>query len=136
MNGRSSRIPPEYRKDRSDSNARPEEPRHYAPGASDNWQAQHPPLYYALLAPAYLVSKDWSLGRQLFLLRAFSYLLAWTALAITVWAALRTIPDERVVMFLPLGTALWPALFPAWFPEMARLGFENRPDRCRCWLLP
>ena len=105
--------------------ARPDEPRHYTPGTSGNWQAQHPPLYYALLAPAYLVSKDWSLANQLLLLRTLSYLLAWGALAITAWVALRTFRDERLATLLPLGAALWPALFPAWFPEMARLGNDS-----------
>jgi hypothetical protein len=32
------------------------------PQSADNWQAQHPPFYYALLTPAYLLytaAKEW-----------------------------------------------------------------------------
>ncbi len=69
--------------------APPEGPRVWTPGTGDNWQAQHPPLYYALLAPAYLASKDWSLGAQLFLLRALSYAFACAGLCIVIFAMLR-----------------------------------------------
>jgi hypothetical protein len=100
--------------------------RSFAPGRIGNWQAQHPPLYYYLMAPAYLLSNGWSLGAQLFLLRAFSYLIAWGALAILVIVALRRFRhDERVGMLLPLALGLWPVMFPMWFPEIARIGNDS-----------
>lgn len=104
-------------------NAAPAAPRTFAPGEQGNWQAQHPPLYYAVMAPAYWFSKGWSLGAQLFALRSVSYLIAWGALAITivVLACRRTPAPAR----LPLAVAAWPFLFPMWFPEMGRLGNDN-----------
>jgi 4-amino-4-deoxy-L-arabinose transferase-like glycosyltransferase len=105
--------------------ARPAEPRHYAPGEIDNWQAQHPPLYYLVLAPAYLVSNGWSLGGQLFLLRAHSYLIAWAGLCIVTIGAPRLFSDPRTAAFLSLGAATWSTIFPGWFPEMGRLGNDS-----------
>lgn len=103
----------------------PREAHGFAPGQIGNWQAQHPPLYYALLAPAYLASKSWSLGAQLFLLRALSYLIAWSGLCITVLAALRILSSRRAATLLALAAALWPVFLPGWLPEMARLGNDS-----------
>ena len=58
-------------------------------GQIENWQAQHPPLYYYLLAPVYLATKSLSFAGQLFALRAFSCLIAWIGLLVTAVAALR-----------------------------------------------
>jgi hypothetical protein len=98
----------------------------WSPGRQENWQAQHPPLYYALASPLYLATKGWSLINQLIALRLFSYLIAWSALVIAVATALRVrgfAPHARTA--LALAPALWPALFPGWFPEMARLGNDS-----------
>jgi hypothetical protein len=98
----------------------------YVPGAIGNWQAQHPPLYYFVMAPAYLASSGWSLAAQLFFLRSFSYLIAWAGLCLAVFAMLRkSMQDEPLAAPLSFGIALWPALFPMWFPEMARLGNDS-----------
>ncbi|MBI3703446.1 MAG: hypothetical protein HY244_06270 [Rhizobiales bacterium] len=86
-----------------------------------NWEAQQPPLYYLLMAPLYAASKHWSMVDQLFLLRGLSYCLAWIGLCIATIASLRR-DDGAAVSGLSLAPALWPLLFPAWFPEMARLG--------------
>jgi len=105
---------------------RPATARSYTPGDHGNWQAQHPPLYYYLIAPAYLVSQGWSLAAQLFFLRSLSYLLAWGTLCVVVVAMLRkSSRDLPLRMLLPLGIAVWPAIFPMWFPEMARLGNDS-----------
>lgn len=110
--------------------AAPPEPRRFAEGRSHNYQAQHPPLYYALLAPAYAATRDWSWVSQLFLLRSLSWLLAFGGLAIGVWATLRYLPGAenaaagsaaKTAWFL----AAWPFLFPMFFPEMARLGNDS-----------
>jgi hypothetical protein len=102
----------------------PGKARNYEAGGGDNWEAQHPPLYYALLSPAYLLSKSWSLGAQLFLLRGLSYLLAWIGLCSAALLLSRQ-SKERAPTNLPLAIALWPAIFPMWFPEMARLGNDS-----------
>src|SRR5947209_5037668 len=95
----------------------PAAPRRFAPGQIVYWQAQHPPLYYYLMAPVYLLSSGWSLGAQLFLLRAVSYLIAWASLAVLVSVALQRFGKEkRLGLLLPLGIGLWPLMFPMWFP--------------------
>jgi hypothetical protein len=98
--------------------------RPWVPGTRSNWEGQHPPLYYALLAPIWLASDDWSLYTQMLLLRSISYLFAWGSLVIvTVSITRKTQPPARDI--LVLGPALWPVLWPMWFPEMARLGNDS-----------
>jgi len=97
--------------------------RAWRPGHGFNWEAQHPPFYYWLMAPAYRFSKGWSLAAQLLLLRGLSYLLAWAGLCLALVAMLdKGGDDARVRACLILAPALWPYLFPTWFPEMGRLG--------------
>jgi hypothetical protein len=100
-------------------------PRAWAPGQVENWQSQHPPLYYLLLAPAYLASKGWSLGTQLLFLRSLSYLIAWAGLCVAALALMRRSRSGDVPIGLPFAIAAWPVLFPMWFPEMGRLGNDS-----------
>jgi uncharacterized membrane protein YeaQ/YmgE (transglycosylase-associated protein family) len=100
--------------------------RSWHPGGSANWEAQQPPLYYVLMAPAFLISKGWSLGAQLFLLRGISYLCAWAGLCLTSFTP--TANAQRTFLLtsaLILAPALWPNLFPMWYPAMARLGNDS-----------
>jgi hypothetical protein len=118
--------------------------RPWRPGGGGNWEGQHPPLYYALLAPVWSVSKGWSIYAQLFLLRGVSYLLAWGGLVVVTFSIaqrmsrksgnrfsekdmrqLTTSAASPIAALLVLAPALWPALFPMWFPEMARLGNDS-----------
>src|SRR5262249_1938952 len=39
--------------------------RAWRPGKVANWEAQHPPLYYGLLLPAFRLTQGWSLAAQL-----------------------------------------------------------------------
>jgi len=94
-------------------------------GAISNWEGQHPPLYYALFAPLWRLSKGWSIYAQIVLLRGVSYLFAWGGLAIVTIAIARGAATEPNSGLLILGPPLWPALFPMWFPEMARLGNDS-----------
>jgi hypothetical protein len=94
-------------------------------GAGGNWEGQHPPLYYALLAPVWSASKGWSIYAQLFLLRGVSYLLAWGGLVVATFSIARRNAASPIAPLLVVGPALWPALFPMWFPEMARLGNDS-----------
>jgi hypothetical protein len=100
--------------------------RSWSPGQAINWEAQHPPLYYLVMTPAYLVSKTWSLADQLLFMRGVSYLMAWAALCVTAMMALRATrggPDAHAAV--TLAVALWPFLFPMWFPDMARIGNDS-----------
>jgi hypothetical protein len=112
--------------------SRHEGPRPWQPGASPNWQSQHAPLYYLLLVPFFFLSKTWGLVNQLFLLRSVSYAFAWIGLCVAVLSARMTAKlmcDRRDDTIFPammvLAPAMWPFIFPAWFPEMARLGNDS-----------
>ena len=106
--------------------APPSIPRVWRPGSIVNWEAQHPPLYYALLAPAYRWSAGWSFGAQLLLLRAISYTLAWAAMVLASLGAVRYAGRSRLPpSIVILAPALWPLMLPMWFPEMARLGNDS-----------
>lgn len=101
----------------------PSESRRWESGQGNNWQAQHPPLYYAVMTPLYQLTADWSLAHQLLALRTLSYLLAWGGLCVAVTSfgfAGGAYGEVRT-----LAVALWPLVFPMWFPEMARLGNDS-----------
>jgi hypothetical protein len=95
------------------------------PGEWPNWQLQHPPFYYAVLAPAYLFSERWSLVEQLALLRGLSYIAAWSSLCVAVFVAAKNFSGSSVGQAMITAPALWPFVFPGWFPEMARLGNDS-----------
>jgi len=97
-------------------------------GETENWEIQHPPLYYRLLVPLYRWSEGWSLLAQLSLLRAASYLLAWLGLCVataTAFALPAMRDDADQGRWIAWAPALWPFLFPEWFPTMARLGNDS-----------
>jgi len=116
-------------------NQPPPEPRRYVPARRANWQSQHPPLYYLLMAPLYLATKGMNWVDHLLLVRMASYLMACAALVVGVHGAhlatnrYRLIPDRIAPRArhggVVLGIALWPVLFPMWIPEMARLGNDS-----------
>src|SRR5262245_31679291 len=95
------------------------------PGSKQNWQVQHPPFYYVLLTPAYLLSERWSLVGQLALLRGLSYLTAWLSLCLAVFVADKMFPAPGLGRAMIAAPALWPFVFPGWFPEMARIGNDG-----------
>lgn len=98
--------------------------RAYTPGKGANGMVQHPPFYYFVMAPVYLVTKSLSLADQLFVLRSISYLLAWGALCVTVFAALTGKMGQRATP-VAFAASAWPLILPMWFPEMARLGNDS-----------
>lgn len=104
-------------------------------GSATNWQGQHPPLYYALLAPLYRISSEWSLKAQLSLLRFASYAIAWAGLLLIVLVYRRSCLFCSGAGLFALGATLWPALFPMWFPEMARLGNDSLVLLCSAFAL-
>jgi len=61
----------------------------------------------------------------LVLLRAVSYLFAWGGLVIATFSIARASPGLSKAPLLVVGSALWPVLFPMWFPEMARRGNDS-----------
>lgn len=101
----------------------PQSPLRYAPGGTANWQAQHAPLYYAVLAPFYTLARDDGLNTAMFLLRGVSWLAAFAGFAIGSFASIKALPADRTD-FAPVILA-WPLLLPGFFPEMARLGNDS-----------
>ena len=95
------------------------------PGSRENWEVQHPPFYYMLLTPAYLLSERWSWVGQLALLRGLSYLAAWLSLCLAVFVADKVFSASGLGRAMVTAPALWPFVFPGWFPEMARLGNDS-----------
>jgi hypothetical protein len=109
----------------------PEKPRRYRPGQRSNWQAQHPPLYYALLSPLFQITRGLALIDQLFWLRLVSYLMAWSALVISVFGGYRLSAPQggsqpfALNTWMVIGTVSIPLFFPSWYPEMARIGNDS-----------
>lgn len=92
----------------------------YAPGVGLNWQAQHPAIYYAALAPLTKATDQSPLVTQVFVLRLASYIFALCGIAAGFIAVLR----QRKAISNPavLGFLVYPILLPMLFPEFARLG--------------
>lgn len=113
--------------------ATPGIPRRFVPGSSLNWQAQHPPLYYLLLAPIMRATDGLSFVMQLMVLRAMSWAMAVVGFAIGIQGMVRYMRRCRpqgsaATGCCDAGTQLqcacmtFPMLVPMFFPEFARLG--------------
>jgi Dolichyl-phosphate-mannose-protein mannosyltransferase len=96
----------------------------FAPDNFANWQAQHPPLYYLIMAPVERVTDHASLVAQVFWLRFASYLIALAGVAFAVLAVwqMKTPGNMKAAM---TGFLLYPVLFPGFFPEFARMGNDS-----------
>ena len=100
--------------------------RRYQPTSELNWEAQHPPLYYALLAPVMRATDRLSFNAQFFVLRLVSYLLAAFGLVVGLSASLRFFPNETISRrALMAGALLYPFLVPMFLPEFGRLGNDS-----------
>ncbi|MEJ2393824.1 MAG: glycosyltransferase family 39 protein [Candidatus Thiodiazotropha sp.] len=88
-----------------------------------NWQAQHPPLYYMLLAPILKLSGDFSLYDQVIVLRTTSYLLALVGVFFGMIGASAIFKSEGFAHLL--GYAVYPILLPMFFLEFARIGNDS-----------
>jgi len=72
-----------------------------------NYQTQHPPLYYVLCVPVYMISRHLPLVDRVFLLRAFSLLLAALSLPLG-YALARRIFNDSWATLVPVFMALFP----------------------------
>jgi hypothetical protein len=101
-------------------------------GASEelNWQAQHPPLYYLLMAPLLKAVGGLSFVGQIFVLRLFSFLLALAGVAFGIFAIKRRDPGSDTSVPL-LGFVLYPVVLPMFFPEFTRIGNDSL---CILWV--
>lgn len=100
----------------------PQKPAAYKPGRMSNWQAQHPPLYYVLLAPLEKITRGFSLVAQIFTLRFASYLLALAGVFLGFLAAKK---DSSLQSGAAAGFMLYPIILPMFFPEFTRIGNDS-----------
>ncbi len=97
-------------------------PSSFTPGTEYNWQAQHPPLYYLMMAPVVTFISGIPLVVQFFALRLLSYILALGGVFLGLMA-LPAAPVRKNEAFA--GYLLYPFIFPMFFPEFARLGNDS-----------
>jgi hypothetical protein len=97
----------------------------YRPGRWVYGEAQHPPLYYTLMAPVYLLAKGWGWPGVFLLLRLASWAIAFAGFVIGCRATQQSLMALKVSPRLCLLAALWPFLFAEFFPEMARMGNDS-----------
>lgn len=99
-------------------------PRFFQPSKQANWQSQHPPLYYLLMASLMTATASWSFVTQLFALRLVSFLFAFAGLMIGLCASItHSTPTLRRSMLL--GFLLYPLIAPMFIVEFARLGNDS-----------
>ena len=99
-------------------------PSSYRPGQGQNWQAQHPPLYYILLAPLEKITENLSFVTRILLLRLASFLLALAGVVLGLLASKnpnKPLKDDPSVV----GFMLYPLVLPMFFPEFTRIGNDS-----------
>ena len=102
---------------------RPRDARQFIASSSENYIAQHPPLFAWMLAPVARMTSGMSLGGQLIVLRICAYTLAWLALVTGVRVAAQFTPEpSRIAVW---AAAAWPIFMPSWYPSMARIGNDS-----------
>lgn len=96
----------------------------FRPSHELNWQAQHPPLYYLLLAPLVKVLDEFSFSTQFFLLRLASFVLALFGVAFGLLAINQPNqpPEQNPAV---VGFLLYPIILPMFFPEFTRIGNDS-----------
>jgi len=98
-------------------------PTRYRPSDALNWEAQHPPLYYALMVPVYRALHALPFRDHLEGLRFVSWLMAFSGFALGALATLYLAPDWAKSA-APL-LAAWPFMVPQFFFALARLGNDS-----------
>jgi len=95
----------------------------FVPSDKINWEAQHPPLYYAMLAPVLRLVESAPLVSQILVLRLVSYLLAIAGVFFGL-EAIRS-AGKFVRPAAETGFAVYPIMLPMFFPEFARMGNDS-----------
>ena len=97
----------------------------FVPSDQLNWQSQHPPLYYLLLAPVMRSMDGIPFLHQVFVLRFCSYLLALAGVAMGLLAVQRLGREGALVSDQHWGFIAYPVLFPMFFLEFTRVGNDS-----------
>jgi hypothetical protein len=103
---------------------RPQPHTPFIPSAKPNWEAQHPPLYYVMLAPVLRLVETTPFVTQILILRLVSYLLA----LVGVFFGLQAIPAAGAFInpvAAMTGFLLYPVMLPMFFPEFTRIGNDS-----------
>ena len=96
----------------------------FSPSGESNWQAQHPPLYYLLLAQVLRWLDGLSFTAQFFVLRLISFAFAVVGVAFGLAAVNRSdSPPERNPA--EIGFVLYLIVLPMFFPAFARIGNDS-----------
>jgi len=96
----------------------------FRPSGESNWQAQHPPLYYLLLAQVLRGLDGLSFTAQFFVLRLISFAFAVVGVAFGLAAVNRPdSPPERNPAVI--GFVLYLIVLPMFFPAFARIGNDS-----------
>ena len=93
----------------------------FTPGADENYEAQHPPLYYLLMAAIMRAADGFSFVDQILILRLVSYILAWTGFALG-WYATQSYSGKLIPQGVATGYLFFPFVVPMFFSEFARIG--------------
>jgi hypothetical protein len=95
----------------------------FRPSAAPNWQGQHPPLYYILMAPAARLLSHVSLETEIFILRLLS--LAFALSGVLLASAAFTCASGAEREAVRVGFLIYPFLLPMFFFEFARIGNDS-----------
>jgi hypothetical protein len=93
----------------------------FRPSQELNWVAQHPPLYYMLMAPVVKAVEPYSFVAQFFILRLVSFLLALAGVALGMLAGEQAGTRQQKDSSM-IGFFLYPVMLPMFFPEFTRIG--------------
>jgi hypothetical protein len=102
-------------------------PGRYRADRLDNWQTQHPPLYYALMAPLYWAAHGLGWVDHLLVLRLGSWAMALGGLVLGTLAIRRASlgATSGLTDWTAPKSLLWPILFAGFFADLARLGNDS-----------
>jgi hypothetical protein len=103
------------------------EPKIYAsftPSRIQNWQAQHPPLYYLMMAPIMKATDSLPFVTQFFVLRLVSFLLAFSGLMVGLYGSLAG-AEEGKRKYVAAAFLLYPLMVPMFYVEFGRLGNDS-----------
>ena len=96
-------------------------PTHFSEGSDLNWEAQHPPLFYALMVLPYRAFAGLSWREHVLGLRLAAWAMAFAGFALSILTTQRALMQLGVTGWRLLLPPAWPFLFPEFFPEFARL---------------
>jgi hypothetical protein len=88
----------------------------------ENWQYQHPPLFYSIFSSLFALVKERSLLTQVNFFRVACFLLAIFSLIICLFYSARDNKNREKYFF---GFLLYPILYPMFFLEFARIGNDS-----------